>query len=279
MTRHIPVILTHDDIISKAPAAGAYEPIEGVSSRYSFVPTLTAVELLQESGWHPIAAEQSSVRKPERDGFQKHIIRFSKEGLALSSNERVDLVLYNSHDRGCAFRLIASVWRQVCSNGLMVTSEFANFSHRHIGFDPEEFVLSAEKIAGSAGKIAERVGEIRKIELTEAEKNIFAQSAHGLVYDDEIHVPITFSQLLEERRYDDRGNNLWNIFNVIQENFCKGGLRGTTVNAVGKRRRVTTRPIKSIDRNIKLNQALWQLTERMAELKQGREFSAKLRNS
>ncbi len=62
--------------------------------------------------------------------------------------------------------------------------------------------------------------------------------------------------------------------NVIQENFCKSGLRGTIVNAAGRRRRVTTRPIKSIDCNIKLNQALWHLTERMAELKQGRIFAA-----
>lgn len=33
-------------------------------------------------------------------------------------------------------------------------------------------------------------------------------------------------------------------------------------------RRVTTRPVKSLDRDIKLNQALWVLTEKMAEFKQ-----------
>ncbi|MBU0944074.1 MAG: DUF945 domain-containing protein, partial [Proteobacteria bacterium] len=81
------------------------------SARYSFVPTLTAVDLLRDAGWLPIYAEQSAVRNVRRDGYQRHLIRFSKNGLSFG-DERVGLVLFNSHDRGCAFKLIASVWRK-----------------------------------------------------------------------------------------------------------------------------------------------------------------------
>ena len=100
--------LTNEQITSLAPAAGSLEPINGVSKRYSFVPTLTAVDLLRDAGWFPIHAEQSGVRKVEREGFQRHLIRFARNGLSFDG-ERVDLVLFNSHDRGCAFKLIASV--------------------------------------------------------------------------------------------------------------------------------------------------------------------------
>jgi hypothetical protein len=55
---------------------------------------------------------------------------------------------------------------------------------------------------------------------------------------------------------------------VIQENIVRGGLKGTTRGSNGRMRRTTTRPVKALDRNIKLNQALWVLTEKMAELKQ-----------
>jgi len=48
----------------------------------------------------------------------------------------------------------------------------------------------------------------------------------------------------------------------------RGGLKGTTKGSNGRQRRTTTRPVKALDRNIKLNQALWFLTEKMAELKQ-----------
>ncbi len=262
-----PTPLTNDQIITLAPAAGSFEPIDGVSKRYSFVPTLTAVDLLRDAGWFPIHAEQSTVRVARREGYQRHLIRFAKNGLSFDG-ERVDLVLYNSHDRGCAFKLIGSVWRQVCENGLMVASEFANFSHKHIGFKPDDFVHSAGEIAAAAGTIADRVDEMKVIEMTPDERGVFAQVAHSLVYDKPEQAPIQPHQLLEERRYDDKGHDLWTSYNVIQENIVRGGLKGTTRGSNGRMRRTTTRPVKALDRNIKLNQALWFLTEKMAELKQ-----------
>jgi hypothetical protein len=265
MTALIP--LNNDQIISSAPAAGSFEPMDGVSDRYSFVPTLTAVDLLRDAGWFPIHAEQSSVRNVKREGYQRHLIRFAKNDLSFDG-ERIDLVLFNSHDRGCAFKLIASVWRQVCANGLMVASEFANFSHRHIGFKPDDFIHSAKEIASSAGIIAERVNEMKVIEMTPDERNIFAIAAHNLVYDDREEAPVPSKDLLSERRYDDKGKDLWTTFNVVQENIMRGGLKGRTRGSNGRLRRITTRPVKALDRNIKLNQALWFLTEKMAELKQ-----------
>ena len=260
------ISLTNDQIISLAPAAGSSGPIHGVSSRYSFVPTLTAVDLLRDEGWFPVHAEQSAVRKVEREGYQRHLIRFAKNGLFFDG-ERVDLVLYNSHDRGCAFKVIASVWRQICGNGLMVASEFANFSHKHIGFSPDDFIHSAGEIASAAGNIAEQVDEMKIIEMTPDERGVFAQAAHCLIYNDFEQAPVQPTQLLDERRYDDKGQDLWTTFNVVQENIMRGGLKGSSRNSGGRLRKTTTRPVKSLERNIKLNQALWHLTEKMAELK------------
>ena len=150
----------------------------------------------------------------------------------------------------------------------MVASEFANFSHKHIGFKPDDFVHSAGEIASAAGIIAERVDEMKVIEMTPDERGVFAKAAHSLVYDEPEQAPIRPQQLLEERRYDDKGNDLWTSYNVIQENIVRGGLKGTTRGSNGRMRKTTTRPVKALDRNIKLNQALWVLTEKMAELKQ-----------
>ena len=259
--------LTNDQIVTLAPAAGSIAPIDGVSSRYSFVPTLTAIDLLRDAGWLPILAEQSAVRNDNREGYQRHLIRFAKNGLFFAG-ERVDLVLYNSHDRGCAFKLIASVYRKICENGLMVASEFANFSHKHIGFSPDNFIQSAFQIAAAAGTIADRVNEMKLIEMTPDERGVYAQAAHHLVYDDPESAPIQLDQLLSERRLDDKGQDLWTTFNVVSENILRGGLKGKVRDSNGRLRRATTRPVKALDRNIKLNQALWLLTEKMAELKQ-----------
>lgn len=263
-----PILLTNDQILSLAPAAGALEPIDGVSKRYSFVPTIAVVELLREVGWFPIDAEQSLVRDVTRDGYQKHLIRFAKNGLD-TRDERVDLLLYNSHDRGTAFRLIASIWRKVCGNGLMVSAEFANFTHKHVGFDPDAFMQSAIEIANSAGVIVDRVEEMKMIELSAEERGSFAEAAHILRYgkNPEKEPPINALQLLNERRYDDKGKDLWTSYNVVQENIVRGGLKGSSIGSDGQRRHVKTRAVKAIDKNIQLNQALWHLTECMAKLK------------
>jgi len=51
--------------------------------------------------------------------------------------------------------------------------------------------------------------------------------------------------------------------------MIKGGIKGKVFRENGPRK-VPTRAVQSLDRNIKLNQALWVLTERMAELKSPR---------
>lgn len=260
--------LTNNQIVTFAPAAGAIEPIDSVSSRYSFVSTLEAVDLLRETGWFPIKASQSSTRIAEKDGFQKHCIRFARNENLDRKAERVDLVLYNSHNLGSSFKLAASIWRKICGNGLMVASEFVNFTHRHVGFSQEEFVQSAEKIAASASVLVDQMEYLKGIQLMEEERQIFATAAHQLVYDKPESAPITADKLLNERRYGDVGNDLWRVFNLVQENIIKGGLRGSIYDTeTGKKRKVTTRAVKSLDRDLKLNQALWVLTEKMAEIK------------
>jgi hypothetical protein len=72
---------------------------------------------------------------------------------------------------------------------------------------------------------------------------------------------------LKERRYDDKGHDLWSVYNVVQENIIKGGVQGQKLGSNGRIRRQKTRAVKAIDRDVKLNKALWLLTEKMAECK------------
>ncbi|MBU1014785.1 MAG: DUF945 domain-containing protein [Bacteroidetes bacterium] len=247
-----------------APSIGATAPIKEVSKLYTFVPTLPVVDLLRGDGWVPVQAKEVNVRIEEKKGFQKHLIRFQRNDLIITPEERVDIVLYNSHDRGCAFNLIASIWRKICSNGLMVSNDLLNFSHRHIGFDGNAFLESAQKIVASTSMIADQVDFMKSIELTPDDRGVFAITALEAAYNEPEKAPVTADRLLTDRRMDDKGKDLWTTFNVVQENLMKGGLPGRS-KATGKRQR--TRAVNSIDKDIKLNKLLWSLTERMAELK------------
>jgi len=57
--------------------------------------------------------------------------------------------------------------------------------------------------------------------------------------------------------------DLWTTFNTVQENLIRGGLRGRTA----KGNRTSTRAVKGVSENVRLNKALWTLAEKMAQLK------------
>ncbi len=105
---------------------------------------------------------------------------------------------------------------------------------------------------------------MRAIMLDDGEAEVFARSALILKYDEPGKTPpITESQILRPRRFDDNHADLWSTFNRVQENLVKGGLTGRSTN--GRQQR--TRPVQGIDRNVRLNRALWLLAEGLRKLK------------
>ncbi len=82
--------------------------------------------------------------------------------------------------------------------------------------------------------------------------------------EEEQEVPYQPSDFLRPHRYEDRENDLYTTSNVIQENAIKGGVSRRD----RKGQRHTTREIKGIDQNVRVNRLLWELTQRMKELKQ-----------
>lgn len=256
------VELNNDQLIRLAPSIGATSPHAGASDRYSFVPTTKAIDFMRDAGWAPVEARESNVRIEGKRGFQRHLIKFARKNLDLG-DKRLMVSLYNSHDAGSSFLLVGAVFRLVCSNGMTVSDKQLTFRHRHVGFSPDKFVNSAKFIAGGMERIGHSIEGWENVELEDPQKLAYAESAHMIAYDDPEKAPITPKQLLQPRRIADRQSDLWTTFNVVQENLIKGGVRG--VNSKG--RRMKTRAVKSLERDRKLNMALWTLTEKMEELK------------
>jgi len=108
------------------------------------------------------------------------------------------------------------------------------------------------------------------VTLGREEQSAFAEAAHVLRFGDaagEADTPIRPAQLLEPRRSTDRADDLWTVFNRLQENSIRGGLSAWGRDPNGRPRRVTSREVTGIDQDVRLNRALWTLGERMAALK------------
>ena len=211
--------LTNTQLIEVAPAIAATKPYGDVSERYSFVPTITAINILRDSGWIPVMAGQAGVRLKDKAGYQKHLVRFTRPDLVVNGH-RMDLCLYNSHDRGCAFQLIGGVFRFVCANGMIVGDRVAEYSHKHIGFSPEILSDYSLKVGQHIEKTAGVIEDWQAIDMEEIEQNIFARAAHQLIYDEPKKAPVQPHQLLSIRRTKDREkNDLWTTFNTVQGKY------------------------------------------------------------
>ena len=279
-------ILSNDALRAVAPSVFAEQPWAEVSDRYAFIPTIQVVEALGREGFFPVRASQSSSRIAGKREFTKHALRFRREqdlndnpkvvnGNAhffyekhgLKAPEIAELVLVNSHDRSSGYELTAGLFRQVCSNGLMVCSgDLGSVKVRHSGDIVGNVIEGTYSIIEQMPKVLEMVDEFKGINLDVRQQEVFAKAALELRYpsDDQGNstAPIAATELLRIRRFEDKGGDLWSTFNRVQENFIRGGLRGRT--ETGKR--MSTRAIKSVGEDIRINKALWLLTERMAKL-------------
>ena len=258
--------LADDQILAVAPSVFAVAPQAGVSERYAFVPTAQVVSKLREAGWSPVEASQQLVRLDDRLGFQKHILRFQRrEVQAIVGEYTPELVLVNSHDRSSAYQLQAGLFRFVCGNGMIVSdSTFERVSIRHSGFTPDEVIDASFKLLDGIPAITSRVETFKNRQLNSAELETFAGAALRLRFENVNESPISASKLLDSRRWEDKGDDLWHAMNRIQENLIRGGQRDFSRRREDGRRFPRTRAIAGLDQNLRLNRELWNLAERFA---------------
>lgn len=267
------VFLTDDQLRAQAPSVFADAAHESRSSRYAYIPTSRVVEGLRSEGFAPVKVQVSRVRDGERKGFEKHMIRFRQlDSIVKVGEVHPEVVLVNSHDGSTSYKLSAGLFRLICSNGLVVPQgEVDEVRIKHTGANIVHDVIEASfRVLGQSTTAIETASRWGQLQLTDGEQTALAIGAHHARFADaagEIDTPIEPAQLLSARRMDDRKNDLWTVFNRIQENVIKGGLSGVARDADGKKRRVTTREVKGIDGNLNLNKAIWKMAEHLASLK------------
>ena len=255
--------LSDDQIRAVAPSIFAEAPHESRSERYSYIPTATVLQELRGEGFEPFMVTQTRVRHDDRRDYTKHMIRL-RHASQINGAEANEIVLLNSHDGTSSYQMLAGMFRFVCSNGLVCGDTVADVRVPHKGNVAGLVIEGAYQVLGGFEQVKESRDLMRGITLDDGEAEVFARAALSLKYDDpDKPAPITESQILMPRRFDDRRPDLWSVFNRTQENLTKGGLHGRAANG----RRQSTRPVQGIDQNIRLNRALWLLADGMRALK------------
>ena len=261
--------MTKDQLKEVCPLAFAEAPTNpDVSGKYLFVNTETIVDDLDKLGWKPVQAAQRKGRGKSTI-FSKHMVAFQNPDIKISGKDGDDsfprIIMTNSHDGMQAFKFSVGIFRLVCSNGLVVADEqFSEFKIKHKGYTFDELRgVVNEAVADLPNKV-EVLNQMKSRVLTQDEKNKLAldamliragiepgsEKAKKFNYDDE-----TIEDILDPKRDADKGDDLWRVFNVVQEKITQGDFHAALTGA--KVRKV--RKIKSFEKDLKVNKELFKL--------------------
>lgn len=262
--------LSNDDIRRVCPMALHTMPTNpDVSDKYVHANTMTVVEDLAKLGWFPVQAKQCRNKKNSSGIRSFHMIAFQNPDVKitkiLDNGEKIvdtypRIILTNSHDGFNSFKFMVGLFRLICSNGLVVcNNQMVDMSIRHINYDFEELRKIVASAIEQVPSIVNTMNNMRNVMLTDEQKTALATEVVKIrkgVENDENYVvdAEVVEDILTPVRNEDKGNDLWTIFNICQEKMIKGGFgfRGAT-NKLRKQRGIT-----SIKKDMDFNQRLWQ---------------------
>ncbi|MDT7367298.1 DUF932 domain-containing protein [Citrobacter freundii] len=252
--------LTHEELMQFVPSVFSEDKHESRSERYTYIPTITLLDNLQSEGFRPFFACQTRVRDESKREHTKHMLRLRREG-QITGKQVPEIILLNSHDGSSSYQMLPGLFRSVCSNGLVCGESFGEVRVPHKGSVVERVIEGAYEVLGVFDRVEEKQDAMQSLLLPPPAQQALAKAALTYRFGEE-HQPVTESQLLAPRRWQDESGDLWTTYQRIQENLIKGGLYGH--NAKGGR--MHTRAIKGIDGDVKLNRALWVMAENMLQL-------------
>ena len=251
---------TQEILAAQAPAALGNRADSRVSDRYSFVPTDKVISLLEKEGWNLQKARQVTSRTWNPSTAKHHLTfaheRLSRADLAVGDyTPRLELI--NAHNGLGTYKLLAGIFRLVCTNGLIVSDrDFGHVKLRHIGFSEEDVIKASQAVIENVSKLSEVVDEWQGLDMNMGQMRNFAEEAAALRWEGDTSAEMA-QHLIRPRRDQDRRSDLWTVFNVVQENLMKGGFSNSET---GRR----ARAVKNIDKTVTYNQGVWELASNYA---------------
>lgn len=246
-------MITKEMIKMNAPAVYSTSPSSKMSGSYSFVPTFELLEKFELDGWNI-----SSVKQSGKGVHSLHEIRLRNGELPKVGDSVFEAIIRNSHNGTVALSLRSGLYRLVCSNGLTVpTSISESFTLRHTNLDMGQIRSLTDSFAKKLPIIKTGMDRMMGKELSKGEKIRLVRESLKIKFGEQKneHSNSVIEDILTPNREEDKGDNLWNVFNTIQEKFIRGGFSYN--NASG--RLVTSRGINGIVASNKINTQLWEL--------------------
>ena len=253
--------LSTEEIKQRASSIFSTTAAPTVSDKFTHIPTFKVIEDMAKLGWNVVDAKQVKARKEETRGFQKHLVVFRNNDVVINGADGdtvfPQILLTNSHDGKNAFTFTAGLFRMICENGLVIsTQEFENMKIRHYGYDFTELQTVISTMVEALPLAVESMNQFKQTQLAQEQILDFARKAVQIRFGEEQaqNIAIDYNALTTATRPEDRGTDLWSVFNVVQEKLVHGMFEYTSGNKLRKARK-----IKNFKQDLDLNAKLYEL--------------------
>ena len=265
--------LSKEDIMSKAPAVFTKQPHPKVSDKYSFLPTYQLIEDMEKLGWSVSDAKMARTKNRIQAEYGKHMITFFNPEIVINDDQGEieaypQILIVNNHRGWGKLRFEVGVFRMVCSNGLVVKEEgkdFGSFELRHMGYSFEELKELVQKAIDTLPSVISKINQFTERIMTKEEQKEFAKKALAIRFGEEKVADVTDGQLTEmlsPLRAQDKGDDLYRVFNRIQESIMRGGFDIPSKTRTGSKK---VRKISNMLKDLDINQDLWVLAEEYSQ--------------
>ena len=251
--------LTLDEIKQRASSIFSKTATPTVSDKFTHIPTFKVIEDMSQLGWNVVDAKEVRARTEGTKGFQKHLVVFRNPDVVINGADGdtvfPQILLTNSNDGKNAFTFTAGLFRMVCENGLVISTEqFNDVKMRHMGYTFEELQSQIREMVEQLPLTVESMNKMKQIQLNEEQAKALAKKALTTRFTEEQidSVQVDLDALLEPTRDEDKGTDLWTIFNVIQEKIIDGDFTYMVGTKIRKARKV-----KNFKQDMEINQKLF----------------------
>jgi hypothetical protein len=230
-----------------------------VSDKFTHIPTYKVIEDMEQLGWGVVDAKQVKARKGA--GYQKHLVVFRNPEVVINGTDGdtvfPQILLTNSNDGKNAFTFTAGLFRMVCENGLVIsTQEFKSVRIRHMGYTFEELQDQVRVMVEQLPLTVESMNKMKQIQLDEEQAKALAKKALTTRFTEEQvnNIKVDLDELLKPTRDEDKGTDLWSVFNIIQEKILEGDFN--YISGVKQRK---ARKVKNFKQDMEINQKLFAM--------------------
>ena len=250
------------ELAARFPVVTATQKHSSRTDRFSAIPTIEVLEKLSDNGFIVTEFNQAVARTTEKQLTGRHMFTMRHtDDLHVRTGVVNQIVGINALDGTAAFNFFAGVLRFACFNGLIAGDALGAFKTRHVGENKLENALHAvSQVAERFPMMRDRINEFSQIQVDHATQERMAQAAFEIRTTEkqrERMITKPSMQLGFRRRADDTGNDLWTVFNVIQENVMKGGQTNLIRGQNGFPRRSSFKQITNVADRVRINRALW----------------------